>query len=80
MANVAHYANVVVKIERFMRKQAANYDKSTQTYEAFIQCLIEFMRFYKSSLNQIATVLEKKGWLVYVLNTFLTQSSTKHQE
>lgn len=67
MSKVAAYATTVVKIERFMTGQAACYDESTQTYEAFIQCLVEFMKYFKTTLHEIATVLvhkEKKFTLV----------------
>lgn len=61
LAKVARFGKVVVDIENFIQKQASEYDKSTQTYEAFIQCLIEFVAYYKATLNDIATILEKKG-------------------
>lgn len=65
LSKVAHYATTVVKIESFMCN--TNYDESTQTYEAFIQAIAEFMKYYKTTLHQIATTLNKKGKLDAIL-------------
>lgn len=61
-----------MKIEQFIEKHVANYEKSSQTYEAFIQCLIEYMKYYKTTLNEIAAILDKKGeWMKVELNLWM---------
>lgn len=61
VAKVTYYGQIVSQIEEFIEKNAVNYNNSTQTYEAFNECLIEYLRYYKSTLNEIAIILEKKG-------------------
>lgn len=61
LSKVAYYATSVVRIERFMAEQASSYDESTQVYEAFIQCLVEYMNYFKTTLHTISTLVVKKG-------------------
>lgn len=71
LTNVAHYSGIVVKIEKFIAQTFKDPNKSNQTYDAFIECLIEFLKFYKTKLNHLAVILEKKG--IYILFLFFNQ-------
>lgn len=44
-----------------MAEQASSYDESTQVYEAFIECLVEYMKYFKTTLHEISTLVVKKG-------------------
>ena len=51
-----------MKIENFIRNSTNPIYAYTQVYETFVQCLVEFMRFYKEHLNQMGGFLVKKGF------------------
>ncbi|RNA24909.1 gamma-tubulin complex component [Brachionus plicatilis] len=67
---VCYYANVVFRMEHFVKTLCQTRD--TQVYEAFGECIIEFLKFYKLNLNKIASQLAqkiKKFTLIDFLNT-----------
>ena len=51
-----------MKLELFIQKCIDNRKEfSTQVYETFSECIIEYLRYYKESLNKLGVELIKKG-------------------
>lgn len=61
LRNIGYYSKIVIKLELFIKKCSNDQEFSTQVYQAFSQCLIEYLRYYKQNLNTIAIDLARKG-------------------
>ena len=62
LKNVGHYANIVARLEKFIKTCTENKESCTQVYECFAQCLIEYLRYFKEQLNNIGCILVRKGF------------------
>jgi hypothetical protein len=54
---------MIIKLEEFV-KNASQYSY-TQTYEAFAQCITEFLTYFKKILNSLGCILVEKSKLLY---------------
>ncbi len=50
-----------MRLENFTKKCVNDPSYSTQVYESFSQCLIEYLRYFKQDLNKYGTIIVKKG-------------------
>jgi hypothetical protein len=55
------YSKIIMRLENFTKKCVNDPSYSTQVYESFSQCLIEYLRYFKQDLNKYGTIIVKKG-------------------
>lgn len=61
LKGITYYCQIVFRLEAFVKESVDPEANSTQTYEAFSQCIIEFLKYFKKFLNSIGKILLKKG-------------------
>ncbi len=61
---IIYYSKIVMKLEDFTKKCVNDSNYSTQVYESFSQCLIEYLRYFKQNLNKYGTIIVTKGILI----------------
>ena len=74
---VCYYSNIVFEMDNFVKTLCQT--RESQVYEAFSECIIEFLKFYRQNLNKIASELFqkiKKFTLIDFLNTIRSEYFT----
>lgn len=74
---VCYYSNIVFEMDNFVKHLCKT--RETQVYEAFGECIIEFLKFYRQNLNKTASELfqkTKKLTLIDFLNTIRSEYFT----
>ena len=60
MKQIIFYSKIIIRLENFVQNSTNTSYSYTLTYEAFAQCIIEFLKYFKQKLNIIGEYFIKK--------------------
>jgi gamma-tubulin complex component 5 len=60
MKQIIFYSKIIIRLENFVQNSTNTSYSYTLTYEAFAQCIIEFLKYFKQKLNIVGEYFIKK--------------------